>query len=316
VRRWPWLSVLAAAGLSTLASAAGFDYRLQPRKVADGVYTLIGATENFSRENGGNIVNTGFIVGADGVIVIDTGPSKAYGDQQRAAIARLTAKPVVQVLLTHSHPDHVFGNQAYPGVPVASLPATAASLTQSGDALLGNLYRLVGDAMRDTEVRLPNAVAADGAISVAGRKLRLIAARGHTDADLMVFDEATRTLFAGDLVFFDRTPTTPNADIPAWLATLDAIDALPFAALVPGHGPLLRDHAGIAQTRDYLRWLRDSLQGAARRGLDMPEVLQLPVPERFRHLAVLRTEYERSVSHLYPAYELDTLPTIPRSKPK
>ena len=101
-----------------------------------------------------------------------------------------------------------------------------------------------------------------------------------------------------------------------WLSTLDSLDSLDFAVLVPGHGPVLHDHAGIAQTRDYLRWLRDGLQGAARRGLDMPEVLQLPVPERFRQLAVLNTEYERSVTHLYPAYELDTLPTIPRSKPK
>ncbi|MBA4285708.1 MAG: MBL fold metallo-hydrolase [Xanthomonadaceae bacterium] len=317
MRCWPWLAALAAAaGLSAPASAASFDYRLQARKVADGVYALIGKIENFSRENGGNIVNTGFIIGVDGVIVIDTGPSKAYGEQQRAAIAQLTAKPIVQVLLTHSHPDHVLGNQAYPGVPVASLPATAVTLTQSGDALLGNLYRLVGDAMRDTEVRLPNAVAADGALSVAGRKLRLIAARGHSDGDLMVFDEASHTLFAGDLVFFERAPTTPNADLPQWLETLDALDGFEFAVLVPGHGPVLHDHAGIAQTRDYLRWLRDSLQGAARRGLDMPEVLQLPMPERFRTLAVLKTEYERSVTHLYPAYELDTLPTIPRSKPK
>ena len=311
-----WLAAVAAFGLTVTANAASFDYQLQPRKVADGVYTLIGKTENFSRDNGGNIVNTGFIVGTDGVIVIDTGPSKAYGEQQRAAIAKLSAKPVAQLLLTHAHPDHVLGSQAYAGVPLAALPATSAALTQSGDALLGNLYRLVGDAMLGTELRLPNAVAGNGAVTIAGRRLRLIAALGHTDADLMVFDEATKTLFAGDLVFFQRTPTTPNADIPKWLATLDVLEQLDFTTLVPGHGPVLRDHAGIAQTRDYLQWLRDSLQGAARRGLDMPEVLQLPVPERFRQLAVLKTEYERSVSHLYPAYELDTLPTVPRSKPK
>ncbi len=308
-------AAVAAVALSTAALAASFDYALKPQKVADGVYALIGKTENFSRENGGNIVNTGFIVGDDGVIVIDAGPSKAYGEQQRAAIAKLTAKPVVQVLLTHAHPDHVLGLQAYAGLPVATLPATTAALTQSGDALLGNLYRLVGDAMLGTELRLPNAVAAEGAATIAGRELRLIAASGHTDGDLMVFDVATKTLFAGDLVFFQRSPTTPNADIPTWLATLDTIDALDFAMLIPGHGGVLRDHAGIAQTRDYLQWLRDSLQGAARRGLDMPEVLQLSLPERFRPLAVLKTEYERSVSHLYPAYELDTLPTVPRSKP-
>lgn len=309
-------AAIAAAAVSSLVQAASFDYALQPQKIADGVYALIGKTENFSRENGGNIVNTGFIIGDQGVIVIDTGPSRAYGEQQRAAIAKLTPKPVVQILLTHAHPDHVLGAQAYPGLPMASLPTTAATISRSGDALLGNLYRLVGDAMLGTEVRLPNAVAADGLITIAGRSLRLIAAAGHTDGDLMVYDERTKTLFTGDLVFFQRAATTPNADLPTWLATLDAIDALDFSTLVPGHGPVLRDHAGILQTRGYLQWLRDSLQGAARRGLDMAEVLQSPVPERFRQLAVLKTEYERSVSHLYPAWELDTLPTVPRAKPK
>ncbi len=309
-------AALVVLTLLLAGQARAYDYRLQPQVVADGVQVLVGKTENFSRDNGGNIVNTGFIIGRDGVIVIDSGPSKAYGEQQRAAIARASKLPIAQVYLTHAHPDHVLGNQAYPGLSLAALPATARALTQSGDALLANLYRLVGDAMLGTELRLPTAEAQGGDVTVAGRRLRLIPGLGHTDGDLMVFDVATKTLFAGDLVFFQRAPTTPNADIPRWLGALDAIDALDFQVLVPGHGPVLRDHAGIAQTRDYLQWLRDSLQGAARRGLDMPEVLQLPLPERFRQLAVLKTEYERSVTHLYPAYELDTLPIVPRSKPK
>lgn len=308
-------ALLAALVLPAFAVQA-YDYQLKPQVIADGVQVLIGKTENFSRENGGNIVNTGFIIGGNGVIVIDTGPSKAYGEQQRAAIARLSKLPIVQIYLTHAHPDHALGNQAYAGVPIAALPGTAQGLSRNGDSLLSNLYRLVGDAMRDTELRLPTMEAKSGEVTVAGRRLRLIPGLGHTDADLMVFDEATKTLFTGDLVFFQRTLTTPNADIPRWLKTLDAIDALDFKLMVPGHGPVLRDHAGIAQTRDYLQWLRDSLQGAARRGLDMPEVLQLAIPERFQRLAELHTEYERSVSHLYPAYELDTLPTVPKSRPQ
>lgn len=309
------LAALAAAlAVSAPLRAADFDYRLQPKRIADGVYALIGKTENFSRDNGGDIVNTGFIIGSDGVIVIDTGPSRAYGEQQRAAIAKLTAKPVVQVILTHAHPDHVFGGQAYANVPVLALPATRGALTQGGDALLSNLYRLVGDAMLGTEVRLPTADAVDGPLIVAGRRLRLIAHRGHTDADLAVLDEASGTLFSGDLVFFQRAPTTPNADLPAWFAALDALESRRYTVLVPGHGPLLSDPSGIAQTRDYLRWLREHLQGAARRGLDMPEVLQLPLPARFRSLAVLDTEYERSVSHLYPALELDMLLPAPPTR--
>lgn len=304
--RWAGAALIVAGAMT--ARGDDFAYQLKPTAVADGVYALIGKTENFTRDNGGNIVNTGFIVGQDGVIVIDSGPSKAYGTQQRAAIAGVTSQKVAQVYLTHAHPDHFLGNQAYADVPIAATVATNAALRQSGDALLDNLYRLVGGAMSGTQVQFGSADAASGSVRIAGRALRLIPAAGHTDGDLMVFDEATKTLFTGDLVFFQRALTTPNADIPRWLATLDAIDKLDFKVMVPGHGPVLRDHAGVMQTRDYLQWLSGALKDAANRGLDMPEVMRLPIPERFRTLAVLQTEYSRSIAHLYPAYELETLP--------
>lgn len=306
-----WL-LLSALGCTAAWAAPANDYALKPQAVADGVYVFAGRTENFSRDNGGNIVNTGFIIGPDGVIVIDTGPSRAYGEQQRAAIAAVTPKPVVQVYLTHAHPDHFLGDQAYAKAPIAALPATSAAIRRNGEALSDNLYRLVGGWMLDTQVLAPMQDAAAGPVTVGGRRLRLIAAAGHTDADLMLFDEATKTLFTGDLVFFQRAPTTPNADLPRWLATLDEIDKLDFVTLVPGHGPVIHDHAGIAQTRDYLRWLASSLREAASRGLDMPEVMRLPLPERFRTLPVVDTEYLRSVSHLYPQIELETLPAANR----
>lgn len=304
--------LLSVLGSGPAFSAPANDYALKPQAVADGIYVFPGRTENFSRDNGGNIVNTGFIVGPEGVIVIDTGPSRAYGEQQRAAIAAVTPKPVVQVYLTHAHPDHFLGDQAYSKAPIAALSATSATIRRSGEALSDNLYRLVGGWMIDTQVLAPTQDAVAGPITVGGRRLRLIAAAGHTDGDLMLFDEATKTLFTGDLVFFQRAPTTPNADLPRWLATLDEIDRLDFNTLVPGHGPVIHDHAGIAQTRDYLRWLASSLREAASRGLDMPEVMRLPLPERFRTLPVVDTEYLRSVSHLYPQIELETLPAANR----
>lgn len=64
--------------VSTLAHAE-LEYRLQPRQIAEDTYLLEGATENFDKRNGGNIVNTGFVVTDSGVVVIDTGPSRRYG---------------------------------------------------------------------------------------------------------------------------------------------------------------------------------------------------------------------------------------------
>lgn len=301
------LLLLAMALLGGAAQATS-DYALKPIVVADGVQVFVGRNQPFTRDNGGNIANTGFIVGRDGVIVVDSGPSHQYGEQQRAAIRRATPKPVVQVYITHQHPDHYLGDQAYAELPIGALPATIAAIQSGGDALADNLYRLVGGWMAGTQSQVPTQAVAGGAVTLAGRQLRLIAGAGHTDGDLMVYDVASKTLFAGDLVFFERAPTTPNANLAHWLSTLDEIDQIDFKTLVPGHGPVVHDASAIAQTRDYLRWLTIRLKTAAEQGLDMIEVMRQPVPERFRHLAVLGEEYPRSVSHLYPDIETLSLP--------
>lgn len=286
---------------------AGFDYALKPQTLAPGVHLFEGAQEHFTRANGGNILNTGWIETPAGAVVIDTGPSRRYGEQQRQLIEAQTGKPVAQVFLTHAHPDHFLGNQAYAGIPLSALPATVQAIARSGDDLAANLYRLVGGWMEGTEAQAPTQDAQAGVVTIGGRRLRLIALHGHTDADLAIYDEHTRTLFAGDLVFFQRAATTPNADIAAWLAALDALDPLDFAILVPGHGPVVRDRAAIAQTRAYLRWLRGTLSAAAKQGLDLNEAMQAEVPTEFSKLAVFGEEFQRSVVHLYPGMELETL---------
>lgn len=102
--------------------APSYDYQLVPTKIADNVYTFVGKTEDFSAVNGGNIVNTSFVVTPAGVVVIDAGPSLRYGEQMRVAIAKVTARPVTHILITHAHPDHYIGAQAFPNVGVYAVP--------------------------------------------------------------------------------------------------------------------------------------------------------------------------------------------------
>ncbi|CAH1747595.1 Beta-lactamase [Thauera humireducens] len=282
---------------------AAFDYGLVPRQIADGVYVLEGRKEDFSTANGGDIANTGFIVGIDGVIVIDTGSSRRYGEQMRAAIARVTPLPVVLTLNTHHHPDHFLGNQAFPPDTLAALPETIAGIEAEGGAFNDNLYRLVGDWMRDTEVVVPRRRLAASRQVIAGRDLELLALGGHTAADLVVIDHASGTVFAADLVFNGRAPTTPHADIPRWLDALAQLERLPARRWVPGHGAVHDDTGPLRQTRAYLDWLSRTLQGAAEGGLDMAEAMTLPVAAEFRGLALVEHEYRRSVVHLFPAAE-------------
>lgn len=297
--------------LAGVAAAADFDYRLQPARVADGVYAFIGKTEDFTPANGGNIVNTGFIVAPAGIIVIDSGPSRRYGEQMRRAIAAVSDRPLAMVINTHHHPDHFLGNQAFADVPLAALPTTIAGIAGEGNAFAENLYRLTGDWMQGTEVVVPNRPLSAGHLDIAGRRLRLIALAGHTGADLAVYDETSGVLFAGDLAFNHRAPTTPHADIGRWLAALGQLEAITgeagFRALLPGHGPVAGDAGPLRQTRAWLEWLDGAMRRAAGDGLDMNDVLARPLPAAFAQLPVAASEYRRSVGHLFPAAERQAL---------
>lgn len=308
-----WLLALLSLGAG--ADDAAFDYRLQPQAVAPDVYVFVGRREDFNVANGGNIVNTGFIVGRDGVVVIDSGPSRRYGEQMRRAIATVSALPPRLLLDTHHHPDHFLGNQAYADIAIAALPGTAADIARDGNAFAENLYRMSGDWLLGTEATPPNATLQPGRRDVVGRRLRLLALAGHTDADLAVYDEASGVLFAGDLVFNERAPTTPHADIDQWLASLDRLEAITrepgFRALVPGHGEVARDARPIERTRAWLVWLRRTLREAAAAGLDMNEAAALPLPPEFRSMPLATSEYRRSVTHLYPALEEEVLHRAP-----
>lgn len=308
--RWILLLTCLLAGL-----AQALDYQLQPRQIAEGVWLVEGSTDNFAAENGGNIVNVGFIETAAGVVVIDTGPSRRYGEALRQRIEQVTGKPLLRVLLTHHHPDHVLGNQAFSDVPIAALPGTTRLLAEQGDAMAENMYRLVGDWMRGTEVVLPSEALEDGELEIGGRRLRLLALRGHTGADLAILDERSGVLFAGDLLFYQRALTTPNSPgLDVWLADLDRLEALPWKQIVPGHGPLATDAAPFVQMRDYLGWLDGVLRQGAEQGAEMNELIRAPIPERFAGVSLSRYELIRSVSHLYPRYERTAMVRVDRQE--
>ena len=308
--RWLLLLTCLLAGL-----AQALDYQLQPRQIAEGVWLVEGSTDNFAAENGGNIVNVGFIETAAGVVVIDTGPSRRYGEALRQRIEQVTGKPLLRVLLTHHHPDHVLGNQAFSDVPIAALPGTTRLLAEQGDAMAENMYRLVGDWMRGTEVVLPSEALEEGKLEIGGRRLRLLALRGHTGADLAILDERSGVLFAGDLLFSQRALTTPNSPgLDVWLADLDRLEALPWKQIVPGHGPLATDAAPFVQMRDYLGWLDGVLRQGAEQGAEMNELIRAPIPERFAGVSLSRYELIRSVSHLYPRYERNAMGRVDRQE--
>ncbi len=292
------------------AWGAPLSYTLRPQVLADGVWMIAGAQEAITQGNGGAIANIAIIDSSEGAILVDTGPSRRYGEALAALAKDLTGKPVVRAYLTHFHPDHVFGNQAFAPEVVAATQGTREGLKEMGEAFADAMYRTVGDWMRGTELVMPETIVSGDLEQFGNRRFRPLAMRGHTDSDLVLFEEASGVIFTGDLVFLDRAPTTPQADIERWRINLSNLGAIPHSTMMPGHGPAGPGERGITQTREWLEAIEGMIRKAFDDGLDITEAIVLPLPAWAEKIALARYEYERTVMHLYPKLEAATWPRV------
>ncbi|MEG3122367.1 quinoprotein relay system zinc metallohydrolase 1 [Sphingomonas sp. GB1N7] len=303
------------AGLAGLMAtpvwAQALTYTIRPEPAGDGIWVVRGVDGPIEMANGGAIANLTIIATPAGTVLVDCGTSYRYGTQLKPLVETLTGKPVVRVYLTHLHPDHIYGAGAFDPAIVAATPALMDVLRAEGEEFTPGMYRLLGDWMRGTEFHMPGKVIAGDHEEFGGRRFRLLPLSGHSRADLAVLDERTGTLIAGDLVFHDRAPSTPHADLAKWRASLAALKALDHKSVVPGHGPVdPTPNAAIDQTADWIDWLEPTLRAAVANGLGAVEAGNLPIPPRFAGLKAARYELQRSVSHFYAAYEAELMPRI------
>ncbi len=245
---------------------------LDMTEVAPGVFAHLGQIEEPGPGNGGDVANLGFVVGRDSVAVIDTGSTRAVGEALWRAIRRQTDKPVSHVILTHMHPDHVLGADAFAttGARLVGHAALPRALADRQENYIESLTRLVGPDFAgttapDTDLTVPPD--APMQIDLGDRVLTLRAwPMAHTGTDLTVLDQATGTLFTGDLVFHTHTPAL-DGSVLGWIDVLDSLMATDAARIVPGHGgPVLDWPGGADDQMRYLQVLRDDTRAAVAAG--------------------------------------------------
>ena len=213
---------------------------LPVRQIAPGNFVHYGSFEERSPQNFGDNANIGFIVGDTCVMAVDTGGSFAVGRALRQAIRRITPLPVCYVVLTHVHPDHFFGAAAFVEdhpqfIAHKNYPSQIAARSRS---YLNSLRRDLGAAAAGSEIIAPTVLVDDQLQIDLGSRTVIVRAwpPAHTDDDLTVFDQRSRTMWFSDLLFVRHMPVV-DGTIVGFVAVMKQMRSIELDYYVPGHGP-------------------------------------------------------------------------------
>lgn len=288
-------------------SLAAHTAEFAPAKVyepAPGVFSAVGY----------GIANSIMVVGKLGVVIIDTTDSL---DEARKVWAEFSphaaGKPVVAIIYTHNHNDHISGASAFPLVKGGKVIAQATLLREAAKWNGVAAPSIAARAARMYGVFLPKGTP-DGFVSVGigpflstfgggsggfippnltfdqelkitlgGEQFVLEHAPGETEDQLFVWMPERHVLFPGDNIYkaFPNLYTirgTSYRDPVQWVASLDRMRALHAQVLVPSHTRPIIGADAIAATltdyRDAISFTHDQTVRWMNQGLTPDEIVE------------------------------------------
>lgn len=259
-------------------------------KVADNIYALVGDLGQRSPENLGHNITSGFIVTAQGVVVIDTGGSLANAQAIHAAIRKVTDKPVIYAINSGGQDHRWFGNDYFKrqGARLIASEAAAQDMRERGAAQKAFIQPLLKEKFDGTQLVYPDITFKDRyTLPVTGEPIELIFTGGaHTPGDILVWLPQRSIVFAGDIVFVQRLLGVIPGNALHWIKNLEYLrDELKPKIVVPGHGRVTDIAESLRDSYDYLVFLRDATrQRFAEGAFDPVEASQGLDQSRFKYL--------------------------------
>jgi glyoxylase-like metal-dependent hydrolase (beta-lactamase superfamily II) len=248
-----------------------------PVEMADGVFVIPDGRVPL-------VPNIGVIVGDRAALVVDVGLGPRNGAIVHQIARSLAGDRPLFLTLTHFHPEHGFGAQAFSDSTIVYNRTQHEEFRQKASGYL-DTFRALGPAVAEqlegVEFVDPQVVYDGGADLDLGGKLVQLRTVGpaHSRGDQFIFLPAKRILFTGDLVenrFYPIFPFFPPYDVDVdgrrWITVIEELQHLDPGIVVPGHGEV-GDTGLLATTHEYLTLLLSETKRLAGEGMNADAIV-------------------------------------------
>jgi glyoxylase-like metal-dependent hydrolase (beta-lactamase superfamily II) len=305
--------LLASAGGGQGAGYAPVDVEMTLRQVSDHVYYVQGAP-GVATDNAGFISNAGVIVTGAGVVVFDALGSPSLANKLLKKIRAITDEPIVRVVVSHYHADHIYGLQVFQDLHAEILaPAGAEKYLESAAAkerLEERRFTLDPWVNASTRLVYPDKFLSEGTQFRLGdvNFIATYVGSAHSDGDLTLYVEPDRVLFSGDIIFEGRVPFVGDANTRHWVQVLERMEREQLVALVPGHGGVAENpNDAISLTRRYLTFLRAQMTDAVNDFIPFSEAYAAIDWSEFSQLPAFEAANRRNAYQVYLSLEAELL---------
>ena len=283
------------------------------QQVSDHCYYVQGRP-GIATDNQGFISNAGFVATPEGVVVFDSLGSPSLAWLMLDKIRQVTDKPVVKVIVSHYHADHIYGLQVFKKLGAEIIgPEGAYKYLDSPLAMERleerrfSLEPWVNDATR--LVPPDRSVSERLQFKLGGVSFTIdYLGDAHSDGDMSMFVEPDGVLFSGDIIFEGRVPFVGAANTRHWLETLQRMQLGKLAALIPGHGPAAKDpNQAVNLTLRYLAYLRDVMGEAVQEFVPFEEAYSEADWSEFASLPAFEAANRRNAYQVFLSMEAESL---------
>lgn len=287
---------------------AEVDVKMELVKVGDHSWYVQGQA-GVATDNAGFISNAGVVITDAGVVVFDALGTPSLANKLLKKIREVTDKPIVKVIVSHYHADHIYGLQVFKEQGAEIIAPDGVYEYIDSDVASTRLeerqFSLEPWVNEDTFIVKPDTILdATEKFSLGGVDFTIdFIGKAHSAADLTLYVDTDKVLFTGDILFEGRVPFIGDKT-KHWLETLQKMETNQVEALVPGHGPAAKNpQKAISLTLNYLSYMREKMGEAIEEMMDFDEAYQEIDWSKFEKLPAFEAANRRNAFQVYLSME-------------